>query len=219
MRGFPPHKPDNRKLEIHMSGYGVNQVSQLHGHISRPPPDRLHVVEDDVVSRMLMPGVLLVQLIFADSICAETRWIEGTYRNPALGYSVRIPRGLRGKTGDQDGPERGIKIVLPSGSEVVVLGEPNSLEWKSPEDGVRAELAYETCDSGQPEVKQARVGKLNGAKASLLCGDRILTEIVVFRPGGGLIYWIRLETARTHESEDSTILESIAASFKLIRRE
>jgi len=108
--------------------------------------------------------------------------------------------------------------VLPSGSEVVVFGEHNSLEWKNPEDGVRAELTYETCDSGQPEVKQARVGKLNGAKASLLCGDRILTEILVFRPGGGLIYWIRLETARTHESKDSTILESIAASFKLIRR-
>jgi len=175
--------------------------------------------EDDVVSRMSVTGVLLVQLTFADSTWAETRWIEGTYRNPALGYSVRVPRGLRGKTGDQDGPERGIRILLPSGSEVVVFGEPNSMEWKNPEDGVRAELTYETCDSGQPEVKQARVGKLNGAKASLVCGDRILTEILVFRPGGGLIYWIRLETERAHESEDSTILESIAASFKLTRRE
>jgi hypothetical protein len=181
--------------------------------------DRLHVVEDDVVSRMLMTGVLLVQLTFADSTWAETRWIEGTYRNPAFGYSVRIPRGLRGKTGDQDGPERGIRILLPSGGEVVVFGEPNSLEWKTPEDGVRAELMYEAWASGQQEVKQARVSKLNGARAIFVYGDRILMVILVFRPGGGLIYWLHLETTRAHEPEDKAILESIAASFKLIRRE
>jgi len=72
-------------------------------HLSVSPAIDCMSVEDDVVSRMLMTGVLLVQLIFADSTWAETRWIEGAYRNPALGFSVRIPRGLRGKTGHQDG--------------------------------------------------------------------------------------------------------------------
>jgi hypothetical protein len=24
---------------------------------------------------------------------ADPRWIEGTYRNPALGYAVKVPRG------------------------------------------------------------------------------------------------------------------------------
>jgi hypothetical protein len=108
-----------------------------------------------------------------------------------------IPRGLRGRAGDDAGPERGIKLLLPPGGKVVVFGEPNSLEWKSSEEGVRGELTYEACDSGQPEVKQARVGKLNGAKASLLCGDRILTEILVFRPGGGPIYWLPRNRTRS----------------------
>lgn len=60
-------------------------------------------VEDGVDYRMLMAGVLLIQLVLADSTWAETRWIEGTYRNPALGYSVRISLGLRGRRVDKMG--------------------------------------------------------------------------------------------------------------------
>jgi hypothetical protein len=169
-----------------------------------------------VVSRMLMAGVLLVPLVCAVVTWADTRWIEGTYRNPALGYSIKVPPGLRGKTGDQDGPERGLGILLPSGGTIKVYGEPNSLEWKSPGDGVRFDLTRQDCVQHEQEVKRTRVGKLSGAKASLVCGDRILTVILVFHPGGEPIYWLRLETARIHEAEDNAILESIAASFKLI---
>ena len=69
------------------------------------------------------------------------------------------------------------------------------------------------------EVTQTRVGKLSGAKANLVCGDRVLTLILVFRPGGGPVYWLRLETVQAHESEDNAILKRIGASFKLIRWE
>jgi hypothetical protein len=52
-------------------------------------------VETDVVSRILMTGVLLVQLVCAGVTWADARWIEGTYRNSALGYSIKIPHGCR----------------------------------------------------------------------------------------------------------------------------
>jgi hypothetical protein len=172
-----------------------------------------------MVSRLLLTGVLLVQVAWAGVAWADARWVEGTYRNPALGYSIRIPRGLKGKAGDEAGPERGIRISLASGGEIVVFGEPNSLEWKSPEEGVRAELTHAACASSRQEVKQARVGRLSGAKASLVCGDRVLRMFLAFRVAGGPVYWLRLETVRAHEPEDDAILESIAASFKLIRWE
>ena len=173
-----------------------------------------------MVSRMLMAGVLLVQLACTGGAWADARWIKGTYRNPALGYSIRIPHGLRGMAGDEAGPERGVRILLPSGGKIVVFGEPNSLEWKSPEEGVRAELTHAACASDQQEeVKQARIGRLSGAKASLVCGDRVLRVLLAFRTGGGPVYWLRLETVRAHESEDNAILESIASSLKLIRWE
>jgi hypothetical protein len=60
-----------------------------------------------MVWRLLMTAVLLVQVAWADA-----RWIEGTYRNPALGYLIRIPRGLKGTAGDEAGPERGVRICI-----------------------------------------------------------------------------------------------------------
>ncbi len=50
-----------------------------------------------------------------------------------------------------------------------------------------------------------------------MCGDHVMTVILVFRPRGGPVYWLRLETVAAHESEDSAILGRVAASFKLIR--
>ena len=150
---------------------------------------------------------------------ADTRWFEGVYRNPALGFSVKVPHGLKGMTGDQAGPERGVQILLPSGGKIFVFGEPNSLEWKSPEEGVRAELTYYNCASGPQEVKQARIGSLGGAQGSLVCGDRVTKVFLAFRTGGEPIYFLRLETIHAHEVEDEAILENVAASFKLIRRE
>jgi hypothetical protein len=166
-------------------------------------------------SRILTKGVLSLLIACANTALAQVRSIEGTYRNPALGYSIQIPRGLKGVTGDQDGPERGVRISLASGGEIVVFGEPNSLEYKTPEDGVRAELKLKDCESEQ-EIRPATIGKMKGAMGRLVCGDRALILFLAFRPHGEPIYWLRLETTRTRESEDAAVLQTVAASFRLI---
>jgi hypothetical protein len=142
--------------------------------------------------------------------------IEGTYRNPALGYSIRIPRGLKASASDEAGPERGVRITLPSGGEIVVFGEPNSLEWKNPEEGVKLGKTRTDCTTDRQQVKQVKIGQLKGAETSVVCGDRVLTVLLAFRKGGGPIYWIRLETLRSHQVEDEAILNSVAASLKQI---
>ena len=38
-----------------------------------------------------------------------------------------------------------------------------------------------------------------------------------FRPGGGPIHWLRLETKTAHEAEDAILLEEVAASFEITR--
>jgi hypothetical protein len=148
---------------------------------------------------------------------AEPRWVEGTYRNPALGYAIEVPRRLKGLTGDQDGPERGLRISLPSGGEILVSGEPNSLEWKTPAEGMQFAHANASCASGQSEILPAYVDRLNGSKGSLVCGDRVEKFYLAFRTGGGPIYWLRLETTRTHELDDTAILDKVAATFRPIR--
>jgi hypothetical protein len=171
-----------------------------------------------MVSHALMSGILLIQLAACSRVAlADARWVEGIYRNPALGYSIAIPPGLRGMAGDQAGPERGVRISLPSGGTIVVYGEPNSLHWKSPKEGLISERANIACGY-QPEVKQINF-VLNAAKAVQICGDRVLRVILALRKSAGLVYWLRLETVRARASEDEGILDSITESFKLIRQE
>jgi len=99
---------------------------------------------------------------------------------------------------------------------ISVWGEPNSLEWKSPEQGVRWVLRLEKC-AAAPQVASASVGKVRGTEGVLVCGDRTLKVLLVFRPGGGPIYWLRLETASVHKLEDEAALNGVAATFRLIR--
>jgi len=147
---------------------------------------------------------------------AQVRFIEGTYRNPAEGYSVKIPRGLKGKTGNQAGPERGVSIALPSGGTISVFGEPNSLEWATPEEGVTSATAGPDCTSEKPVAQPAQVGKLRGSQTTYICGDRVVTLVLAFRPRGGPIYWFRLDTTPAHKSEDEAILSRLGGGFRLI---
>jgi len=156
---------------------------------------------------------------FSFALCAVTRAqersITGEYRNYAEGLAVRIPSGMRGLTGDQAGPERGVKISLPSGATVTVYGEPNSFEYKTAAEGIRDSLS-KYCHFGRATVSTARVGKVYGAKGRLVCGERIIEEMLAFRPGGGPIYWLTLETTNAHAADDEAALETIAHGFKVI---
>ncbi len=147
---------------------------------------------------------------------AGLRWVRGEYRNPSLGYSVTLPPSLKGVTGEQAGPERGVRVPLPTGGTVSVYGEPNSPEWKAPVEGVRDELSKERCAREQQEISPIRLGRLKGAKGRLACGDRVVVILLAFRPGGGPIYWLRLDTTPGYEHRDVTVLSDIAATFKLI---
>ena len=166
------------------------------------------------MSQRVSYAVLLVLPLCVCAI-AQERWVTGEYRNNAEGFAVRIPSGMRGLTGDQSGPERGVKISLPSGASVTVYGEPNSLEYKTPTEGVRDSLSRQ-CHSGEATVSAARLGSLHGAKGRVICGDQIIEEMLAFRPGGGPIYWLRLETTESHAADDEAALEAIARGFKVI---
>jgi len=162
-------------------------------------------------------AVLVLCLAMCVAAIGQQRWVTGEYRNEALGFAVRIPRGLRGLAGDEAGPERGVQISLGSSTLVAVYGEPNSLEYKTPAEGVRDSLSNHNCHSDQPEISPARVGSLHGAKGRVVCGEQVTEEMLVFRPGGGPIYWLRLETTTAHEKDDEATLSKVAAGFRLIR--
>jgi len=167
---------------------------------------------------MRLTATTVLTLILFTAARADPRQVTGTYRNPALGYSVKVPDGLIGKTGDQAGPERGFGLSLRSGGVISVYGEPNSLEWDNAKDGVKWALDDEKCEGERrTEIGPARVGKIRGAKGLLSCNEEVSEFLLAFRPGRGPIYWLTLRTNREHESEDDFILKGLAATFKLIR--
>jgi hypothetical protein len=159
-----------------------------------------------------------VALIFCGFALSEPHpgWVKGLYQNPALGFAVRVPSSLKGLVGDEAGPQRGIRIALRSGGDIVVYGEPNSAEWETPEEGIKSYFRYEECSSRHEEVRQAQVGPVPGASGRLTCGNRVVTAFLVFRPGGGPIYWLWLETTQAHEAEDVRVLEKVARSLRMI---
>jgi hypothetical protein len=163
--------------------------------------------------------ILIFQLVFNNCAHADARVVTGIYRNPAEGYAIRIPKGLKAIAGDQSGPERGVSIHLPSGNTIVTIGEPNSAEYKDAQEGVRASLHLKDCPSREATVTAAGMGKLVGAKGRLACGNRVLVTILTFRPHGEPIYWLKLETDPAHEHEDDAVLELLASSFRIIRWE
>jgi len=150
---------------------------------------------------------------------ANPRSIKGFYRNPAEGYAIRIPKSLNATAGDQAGPERGVSIRLPSGNTILTIGEPNSADYKTTREGVRADLEYDRCHPQALTITATNIGKLKGSRGRLVCGNHVHIKLLAFRPGGEPIYWLDLITDLEHEAEDAAILQSIASSFSVIRWE
>lgn len=169
--------------------------------------------------RFVLAVFFLFQLPYGCDAQANPRGVTGTYRNAAQGYSLRIPHGVKATVGNEAGPERGVAIHLKSGNTIVTIGEPNSAEYKDPREGVQADLRFGDCPSREATITVARMGKITGAKGRLACENRVFVTLLAFRPHGGPIYWLKLETDAAHEHEDETVLRSLALSFKIIRWE
>src|SRR5262245_27500981 len=149
---------------------------------------------------------------------AAAQDVHETYRLPAMGFSVVVPPGAKRVRDGDPATERGVRMVLPSGGGIVVFGEPNSLEYRTPAARIRGVRAMEAnCSAGR--VASVRVGRLDGAGARVLCGEQVIRYALAFRPGGGPIYWSRLDTTVAHESEGAKTFEAAKASFRIIRWE
>jgi hypothetical protein len=162
-------------------------------------------------------SVIVVLAVSCVSLAQTAKRVTGDYSNPALGYEVTVPEGLVGITGDQAGPERGFTVSLPSGGTIAIYGEPNSLGWKAPIDGIRHSLGLEKCDSDRRQATAfARLGRLTATKGTLACGDRLLEMLLTFHPGGVPVYWLTLRTTAQKRAEDETVFNKMAGTFRLI---
>lgn len=160
---------------------------------------------------------IIILVVSCISAAQTARRITGNYSNQAFGYEVTIPEGLVGTADDEGGSERGFSISLPSGGTIAVFGEPDTLEWKTPMDGIRHSLGAEKCDSGRRQgTAFGRMGRLTATKGSLECDDRVLEVLLAFRTSRGPVFGMTLGTTTQKRTEDEAAFNKLAATFQLI---
>jgi hypothetical protein len=149
--------------------------------------------------------------------------VAGRYTNFAEGFSVQVPNAYVGRRGVQSGPERGVSIALASNCEafIVLYGEPNSLEWKSPEEGLQRLVtdATEADASVRSRNHVARLGRLTaaGVTMSQSGSDQIEETVMAFRPHGSPVYTATLVSSKGRYRQDKATLEQVLSTFRLER--
>ena len=167
------------------------------------------------INRLSLGIILWLCVTAGTSAQAYPRIIVGRYHNPAEGFSVRVPRGLKGMAGDQAGPERGVSITLGENLKIVVYGEPNSLDWKDAAQAVRSAIEHAGSNVSTTEVTPVRLGSLAASRAILKSMTRASEIVVAFRPGGGPVYWARLESDGKYFPHDHEVFMRVVQSFQV----
>ena len=147
--------------------------------------------------------------------------VSRRYINYAQGFSVAIPKGLRGRHGQSAGPERGVSIPLSRdcAGVVVVYGNPNSLEWPSPAAATGEEAESAVKDDPRAEVRRytTRLGRLKaaGVKVGRRATSEVEETVVAFRPGGGPVYTARLRTTVARYERDREVFRAVLRGFRI----
>jgi hypothetical protein len=146
--------------------------------------------------------------------------VYGRYVNYAVGFSVGIPRDLKGRRTRVSGPERGVTILLSRDCAGLVRfdGEPNSVEYATPSVAA-SELAGDTKDRGGfiSRRYKIRMGRLFASGVTIHYRDSqdIEDVVVAFRPRGGLMYTARLGTVAARYGHDRKRFVDTLRGFRL----
>lgn len=170
-------------------------------------------------------AAFLVGVLVLTSLGQWKQWqcqgsaISKRYFNDAEGFSVAIPRGLQGRHGESAGPERGVSLPLSHDCTgvVVVVADPNSLEWPTPADAITWEVQTEDDPQGELQRYRTGLGKLTAAGVTIRHGATPDVEdiVVAFRPRGGPVYAAWLATTGTRYKQDRKSFRKVLRGFRL----
>ena len=147
--------------------------------------------------------------------------VTGRYTNFAEGFSVKVPTEYVGRRGAQSGPERGVSIALTPNCDafIVLYGEPNSFEWKAPQEGLER-LVTETTGANPSVTSRshtAMLGRLPAAAVTMTQSgtDQIEETVMAFRPHGGPVYTATLVSSKGRYRQDKATLEQVLGTFRI----
>ena len=158
---------------------------------------------------------------------------RGQDENLVLGYSVRIPKGLRGRSAPPPQPQHGFVIALSQkpGAELSVDASYNALEWNTLSDAFNYYYQELLSKSGDVRILEKRNINWSGRRAIKFTlqyknkgsrRDRIESSIISFRtcPGESaeIVYAIDLHTSLNRSRKDKALMKQVYTSMKLFPR-
>ena len=145
-------------------------------------------------------------------------FISGRYVNYAVGYSVEIPTGWKGKRGQASGPERGFSIPLSTNCSGVIAfeGKPNSLEWANAHIAAVKTASYYD-NTVVLRRYRTKLGRLPAVGMVIRYRDTLEIDefVVALRPGGALVYTAQLGTTKSRYRQDHRRFVEMLGRFRL----
>src|SRR5712692_6823838 len=154
---------------------------------------------------------------------------RGRYFNYASWYSVRIPRGLVGYDGRDQGRHNGfaVRIGKDSQSVVFVSGDPNSVEYNTPREDADSYREYMEQKGRRIESQSITDARLDGLNAVRLvifytCPEskahRVYSSIIALSHDKSSVYEIALYSPATRYENDRAVLDQFIKSWKILSR-
>ena len=153
---------------------------------------------------------------------------DETYTNKTWGFAVSIPRGMTAYS-QSSPPYHGVWFVLgdPPHGSIVMSGEANSLEFKTP----RA-AALDQSRMLREEVKQVKSSSISTTRLAGLPAARVETtyrckgdpqtylevHVLVIRSRQDPVYDIVLVTTVDHAREDRAVFDRVLRNWQFIGR-
>ena len=160
---------------------------------------------------------------------AEQTAYQGRYLNEVYGYSIEIPKGLRGEGVSPPAPNHGVTIILSEQPEARIWtdGSFNSLFWSSLDEAVADRIEGNRNVVSQVEVikrSNTRLHDLNAVHLTLRHKDRGASEFVVedvvlalrdTKDEVGIVYSISLTTVESRYNRDKEVFDEIVRSWRV----
>lgn len=156
----------------------------------------------------------------------KLRNYTGIYKNPAFGYTTRLPQGTTGLDTDNPEYQRGFVVILPQeGGTLSVYAETNSSELKTPTAASMADLEYLRADIPQISAIHKATMHLDSHPAAEItaqfkCSNDLHTyqHIAVFSLGTNrrFLYTLTWEGPTARAAEAATLIHALERSWKFI---
>lgn len=157
----------------------------------------------------------------------ERREYRGFYENKAYGYSILIPTGSVGYDAVNPLYQHGFGLILGSREQsyIFVNGEPNTLEFRRPNDAA-SDLLRHLSEKGNKvlssKIRRTNLGTLRAASIEVkyacpaAAGQYVITSVIATDPKGDMLYELTFYAHAERLERDRSTFNALVKSWRYL---